>query len=96
MGTLTLTRAQFEALVHGLPWQRIGEARIIQEDPYPWTKASGDALLGAQSRRLVHAAILDASDTESGPPRDDFAAQGSDTAVHGPAAGFLKPITTRP
>lgn len=28
-GTLTLTRAQFDALVLGLPWQRIGEAGII-------------------------------------------------------------------
>jgi transposase len=27
--TLTLTRAQFDALVLGLPWQRIGEAGII-------------------------------------------------------------------
>jgi transposase len=26
---LTLTRAQFDALVLGLPWQRIGEAGII-------------------------------------------------------------------
>ena len=28
-GTLTITRAQFDALVLGLPWQRIGEAGII-------------------------------------------------------------------
>jgi transposase len=28
-GTLTLTRAQFDALVLGLPWQRIGEAGVI-------------------------------------------------------------------
>ena len=28
-GTLTLTRVQFDALVLGLPWQRIGEAGII-------------------------------------------------------------------
>ena len=28
-GTLTLTREQFDALVLGLPWQRIGEAGII-------------------------------------------------------------------
>ena len=28
-GTTTLTRAQFGALVLGLPWQRIGEAGII-------------------------------------------------------------------
>jgi transposase len=28
-GKLTLTRAQFDALVLGLPWQRIGEAGII-------------------------------------------------------------------
>ena len=27
--TLTLTRAQFDALVLGLPWQRIGEAGVI-------------------------------------------------------------------
>lgn len=27
--TLSLTRAQFDALVLGLPWQRIGEAGII-------------------------------------------------------------------
>ena len=27
--TLTLTRAQLEALVLGLPWQRIGEAGVI-------------------------------------------------------------------
>lgn len=27
--TLTITRAQFDALVLGLPWQRIGEAGII-------------------------------------------------------------------
>ena len=27
--TLTLTRGQFDALVLGLPWQRIGEAGII-------------------------------------------------------------------
>ena len=27
--TLTLTREQFDALVLGLPWQRIGEAGII-------------------------------------------------------------------
>jgi transposase len=27
--TLTLRRAQFDALVLGLPWQRIGEAGII-------------------------------------------------------------------
>lgn len=27
--TLTLTRAQLDALVLGLPWQRIGEAGII-------------------------------------------------------------------
>lgn len=27
--TLTLTRAHFDALVLGLPWQRIGEAGII-------------------------------------------------------------------
>lgn len=27
--TLTLTRAQFDALVLGLPWQRIGDAGII-------------------------------------------------------------------
>ena len=29
-GTLTLTREQFDALVLGLPWQRIGEAAIIR------------------------------------------------------------------
>jgi transposase len=28
-GPLTLTRAQLDALVLGLPWQRIGEAGII-------------------------------------------------------------------
>jgi transposase len=28
-GTLTLTRPQLDALVLGLPWQRIGEAGII-------------------------------------------------------------------
>lgn len=28
-GTLTLTRTQFDALVLGLPWQRIGEAGVI-------------------------------------------------------------------
>src|SRR5512145_1983905 len=28
-GTLTLSRAQFDALVLGLPWQRIGEAGVI-------------------------------------------------------------------
>jgi transposase len=28
-GTLTLSRGQFDALVLGLPWQRIGEAGII-------------------------------------------------------------------
>ena len=28
-GTLTLSRPQFEALVLGLPWQRIGEAGVI-------------------------------------------------------------------
>ena len=28
--TLTLTRAQFDALVLGLPWQRIGEAGVIR------------------------------------------------------------------
>jgi transposase len=28
--TLPLSRAQFEALVLGLPWQRIGEAGIIR------------------------------------------------------------------
>ena len=28
--TLTLTRAQLDALVLGLPWQRIGEAGIIR------------------------------------------------------------------
>ena len=28
-GTLTMTREQFDALVLGLPWQRIGEAGII-------------------------------------------------------------------
>jgi transposase len=28
-GTLTITREQFDALVLGLPWQRIGEAGII-------------------------------------------------------------------
>jgi len=28
-GTLTLSRAQFDALVVGLPWQRIGEAGVI-------------------------------------------------------------------
>ena len=28
-GTLTLSRPQFDALVLGLPWQRIGEAGII-------------------------------------------------------------------
>src|SRR5688572_9230568 len=28
-GTLTLSRSQFEALVLGLPWQRIGEAGVI-------------------------------------------------------------------
>lgn len=27
--TLSLTRAQFDALVLGLPWQRIGEAGVI-------------------------------------------------------------------
>jgi transposase len=27
--TLTITRAQFDALVLGLPWQRVGEAGII-------------------------------------------------------------------
>lgn len=27
--TLTLSRAQFDALVLGLPWQRIGEAGVI-------------------------------------------------------------------
>jgi transposase len=27
--TLTMTREQFEALVLGLPWQRLGEAGII-------------------------------------------------------------------
>ena len=29
-GTLTLTREQFDALVLGLPWQRLGEAAIIR------------------------------------------------------------------
>ncbi len=29
--TLTLTRVQFDALVLGLPWQRLGEAGIITE-----------------------------------------------------------------
>lgn len=29
-GTLALTRAQLDALVLGLPWQRIGEAGIIR------------------------------------------------------------------
>ena len=28
--TLALTRAQFDALVLGLPWQRLGEAGIIR------------------------------------------------------------------
>lgn len=28
-GTLTLSRPQFDALVLGLPWQRIGEAGVI-------------------------------------------------------------------
>jgi hypothetical protein len=28
-GTLTLGRAQFDALVLGLPWQRVGEAGVI-------------------------------------------------------------------
>jgi transposase len=28
--TLALSRAQFDALVLGLPWQRIGEAGIIR------------------------------------------------------------------
>jgi len=28
-GTLTLTREQFDALVLGLPWQRIGQAGVI-------------------------------------------------------------------
>lgn len=28
-GTLALSRAQFDALVLGLPWQRIGEAGVI-------------------------------------------------------------------
>jgi transposase len=28
-GTLNLTRPQFDALVLGLPWQRIGEAGVI-------------------------------------------------------------------
>jgi len=28
-GTLTLSRTQFDALVLGLPWQRLGEAGII-------------------------------------------------------------------
>ena len=29
-GTLTLTREQFDALVLGLPWQRMGEAGVIR------------------------------------------------------------------
>ena len=29
IGTLTLTHAQLDALVLGLPWQRIGEAGVI-------------------------------------------------------------------
>jgi transposase len=29
-GTLSLTRTQFDALVLGLPWQRLGEAGIIR------------------------------------------------------------------
>jgi transposase len=29
-GTLTLSREQFDALVLGLPWQRIGEAGVIR------------------------------------------------------------------
>ena len=28
-GTISLTRAQLDALVLGLPWQRIGEAGVI-------------------------------------------------------------------
>lgn len=28
-GTLTLSRGQFDALVLGLPWQRLGEAGVI-------------------------------------------------------------------
>lgn len=28
-GTVTLTRAQFDALVLGLPWQRVGDGGII-------------------------------------------------------------------
>ena len=28
-GTLTLSNAQFDALVLGLPWQRVGEAGVI-------------------------------------------------------------------
>src|SRR6218665_522707 len=28
-GTLTLSRPQFDALVLGLPWQRVGEAGVI-------------------------------------------------------------------
>ena len=30
VGTLTLTREQFDALALGLPWQRLGEAGIIR------------------------------------------------------------------
>lgn len=30
MATLSLTRPQFDALVLGLPWQRIGEAGVIR------------------------------------------------------------------
>jgi len=29
-GTMTLTREQFDALVLGLPWQRMGEAGVIR------------------------------------------------------------------
>jgi transposase len=29
-GTLSLSRTQFDALVLGLPWQRLGEAGIIR------------------------------------------------------------------
>jgi transposase len=29
-GTLTLSRSQFDTLVLGLPWQRIGEAGVIK------------------------------------------------------------------
>ena len=67
--TLTLTRAQLDALVLGLPWQRIGEAGVITRAVARTRAIAGcadarSARAAARSRSVIDAAHIDTLEPE--------------------------------